>query len=270
MPMPNIFEYEDYKKYITDRIDSSTDLGRGTRRRLADYIGCQNTFITQVLSGNYHFSSEQAERVGSFFNLSNEEIEYLIILILQNRAGTKSLAKLLEKSLQEKREKELLLKNRLKMKSNMDREDIILYLSHWQYSLIHGALGLPTLRTASALATRFKLPVNTIEKVLKFLETRGLAQQRNGEFILTKKMMHFGKDEPLLPQFHRNFRNLSMTSFDQPDESDFHYSGVIACSKQDIDKIRRKLTAFLEETSKTIQNSKEEELMVMNLDWFLA
>lgn len=266
--MNNVFDYQDYKTYITDRIATYPNNGRGVRRKLADHIGCQNTFITQVLTGNYHFSPEQIEKISSFFLLTPDETEYLLLLLLENRSGTKSLSQFLERSLHEKREKNLSLKNRLKMKEAMDREDLIVYLGDWKYSIIHAAIGVSGLQTSQSIASKLNLEIKTVDKILKFLESRGLVQISDGKYKPSQKMLHFGKDEPLLPNFHRNYRQLASASFDTPKSLDFHYSGVITCSHKESDKIRKKMTTLIEEVSKIIQDSKEEDLMVLNLDWF--
>ncbi|MCM2279993.1 MAG: TIGR02147 family protein [Oligoflexia bacterium] len=266
--MNSIFEYRDYKQFILDRIASLPHQGRGIRKKLSEALNCQNTFISHVLAGNYHLSLEQAERAGRFFHLSREETEYLLLLVSHNRSGTKELGAFLEKWLEEKKQRDLELKNRLKIKATLDREDQAIYLSHWYYAIIHNALTIPTLRTPDAIAMRLRIDENLVRKILDFLQTRGLAVLRKGQYRATKKELHFGRDSPLLSQLHRNFRALAVNSLDNDRKSDLHYSAVVSCSKSDVEVIKIKLTRTLEECAEIIRRSGEEDMAVINIDWF--
>ncbi|MCC6278544.1 MAG: hypothetical protein IT289_11575 [Oligoflexia bacterium] len=83
----NIFSYRDYKRFLLDLIKSSPNNGRGLRKKLAEFIGCQNTFITHVFSEKNELSLEQAEATARFFGLNREETEFFCCLF-----NTKELA----------------------------------------------------------------------------------------------------------------------------------------------------------------------------------
>lgn len=59
-----------------------------------------------------------------------------------------------------------------------------------------------------------------------------------------------------------------MKSLDQPLASDLHYSGVITCSNQDLEKIREILIEAIQSIRNLVKDSKDETLAVYNIDLF--
>ena len=53
-----LFDYNNYKKYINERIDSSPSKGRGLKQKMAEFLNCQTAFVSQVLNKDPNFSLE--------------------------------------------------------------------------------------------------------------------------------------------------------------------------------------------------------------------
>ncbi len=118
----SVFDYKNYKLFIIDWIDKHSDQKKGLRKSLAEAIGCQTPYITHVLTGEYHFSPEQAEACARWLGLSINESEYFFLLVLRQRAGTQSLIKMLERQIEEKLTEENGLKKRLKIREGLTPE----------------------------------------------------------------------------------------------------------------------------------------------------
>lgn len=265
-----LFEYTDYKDFLRDRISTYPNKGRGVRRQLAAALKCQNTYVSHVLSGDHHLSLEQGESAARFLGLSSDEAEYFLSLITLNRAGTVELRRMFEQILQKKRDEDLELKKRLRIKKTLSREDQSIYFSHWHFAVVHNALTVPSLRNPQAIAQRLKLKIATVRKVLDFLLSRGLVTEAEGSFAPTGKEIHFERQSPLIAQLHRNFRLLAMRSLEEESPSDLHYSAVVSCSAADLVLIRKKLTRALEECADVVRASPEEEIVSISLDWFVV
>ena len=80
MKKTTIYEYKNYKSFILDWIEKTPSKGRGQRRSIAEAIGCQNPFISHVLSGDYHFSAEQAEACSRYMGLNEQDSEFFLKL----------------------------------------------------------------------------------------------------------------------------------------------------------------------------------------------
>ncbi|MBV6514014.1 MAG: hypothetical protein FMNOHCHN_03600 [Ignavibacteriaceae bacterium] len=264
----SLFEYKDYKRYISDWIEHSPQKGRGLRKQLAEAIQCQTAFVTHVLSGNYHFSLEQAEACGRWMGLSQEEIEFLLLLVMHQRAGTKSLEKLLGQQIAAKKEELNTLKNRLKISEAMSQEDQIVYYSSWHFAAIHMALLIPELQTLEGLQNYFQLSPTRLRHILDFLVNKGLIKQEKGVFKSVIPVLHLGSNSPLLNQHHTNWRLKAIESIIGKSSSDLHYSGVISLSQDDFDWVRERLSQLLEEVVARLKDSKDEKLACLSFDWF--
>jgi hypothetical protein len=61
----------------------------------------------------------------------------------------------------------------------------------------------------------------------------------------------------------------ALRSFDNLSSDDLHYSGALALSKPDFVKIREIIAKALSESIEVVKESKEEDLAVICIDYFL-
>lgn len=263
-----VFEYTHYKAFINDLINSYPAHGRGQRKALAEAIGCQVAYITHVLSGESHFSLEQTEAASRYFNLSQEETEYLILLVQFNRAGTPELKKFFERLLREQTLKFSKNSERLNIKEGLSYDKQTIYYSSWLYAAVHMAVTIPELQTLEALAMRFRLSTARTLEILEFLIECGMVFKEHNLYHTRTPQVHLDKTSPLVRQHHFNWRSRSLSSLDEVKPEDLHYSLAFSVAKNDLPKIREHLQKGLRECVATIKPSKEEELAVICIDFF--
>src|SRR4051812_15387235 len=85
----SVYDYDNYKNYLNKWIELTPNKGRGQRIKLAGAIRCQTPFITHVLTGSYHFSTEQAEACTRWLGLNPTDAEYFVLLVLKQRSSNK-------------------------------------------------------------------------------------------------------------------------------------------------------------------------------------
>ncbi|MNK88120.1 hypothetical protein D3C87_1080740 [compost metagenome] len=263
-----VFEYSSYKRFLNDLIDSYPNGGRGQRKALAETIGCQVAYVTHVLSGDNHFSMEQIEGCARHFSLAKTEVEFLFMLLQQNRAGTPELRKFFDVLIHERREKHSLLKERLNIKKTLSREDQATYYSSWQYAAVHMALTIPEYRTVEGLSERLNIAPPRLLEILEFLMSLNLACKEQHQYKTRDPFLHLEKNSPLISKHHSNLRVRALNSLDNQVETDLHYSLIFSVAEKDKPKIREKLTKALEDCANIIRPSKEEDLSVLCLDLF--
>jgi uncharacterized protein (TIGR02147 family) len=266
--MRTVFDYTDYKRWVNEAIESMPLNGRGVRRRLADATGCQVAYISHVLRGNAHFSMEQVEAAGRFFGLPSAEIEFLVILLSYNRAGTTELKNLLKKQMSDRLKVRAPLKERLRIDEKLNVETQATYYSHWSYAAIHMALTVPGFRTRESLSKYFSLTPARVDQVLNFLVEKNLAKKKGNEFYSPQGALHLPRSSPFIQQHHSNWRNHALNKMNELGEDELHYSGVFSISRDDIFKIREIFNKALESTMTVIKSSREENLMAVCLDFF--
>ena len=93
--MHPIFETVDYKKFLKEYSES-----RGfTYAEIAAAARVQKPYISAVLNGTNHLSEEQIFEIGQLFELHEDELEYLVLILRENRAAT---GRAIQKHLQNK------------------------------------------------------------------------------------------------------------------------------------------------------------------------
>ena len=268
MSQLSVYEYSDYKKFINDWIDHAPNSGRGLRKALAEAIGCQTPFITHVLSSNYHFSPEQAEACARWIGLNEKATEYFILMLMQQRAGTKSLERLFAKQLARKKEQQTILKKRVGIKESLTHEDQAIYYSNWIYAAIHMAILNPEWNTVEALQNKFRLPKIHVIRAVDFLISKGLISQEKSTLKVMKPVLYLDRESALISSHHTQWRLRAIEAIKMNPKDGLYYSGVISLSQADYEYVREKLAKLLEEVANKIKDSKDEKLACLNFDWF--
>jgi uncharacterized protein (TIGR02147 family) len=263
-----VFEFKDYKTFVLAKVEEAPNGGRGVRRKLAEAIGCQTAYVSHVLAGDRHFSLEQAEALARFFELRQEETEFLLLLVEHNRAGTASLQKFLGRQVEARRAEYQELLARVESKGKISESDKATYYSTWHFQAVRVALSLPHCRTVSAIAKEVKLPVERVNEVMSFFLERGLAKDEGGKYFPTAVRIHLPSDSPDITKLHSNWRVHALRSLDSFKPEDFHYSGVVSLSREDYEAVREILRKSVVDALEVVKPSKEERLAVMNLDFY--
>jgi uncharacterized protein (TIGR02147 family) len=263
-----IYEFSDYKKFLLQWMERAPNHGRGLRKQLADAVSCQTPFITHVLSGDYHFSLEQAEACGRWLTLNESELEFFLLLVMKQRSATKSLEQLISRQISQRRSAATVLKKRLNVKGEMTPADQMTYYSNWHYAAIHIACMNPELQTVEALQKYFNLPIPQILSVLEFLTEHGLIESQRDRLRVLKSSLFIAKDSPLLGQHHSNWRLKALETFSRKKNDDLFFTSVTSLSMNDFEWLRERIAGLLEEVVERVKDSKDEKLACLNIDWF--
>lgn len=265
---PVVFEFQDYKPYLSRWIASRPNGGRGEKSRIAKQARCHLAYISQVLSGDAHFNLEQAEALNSLLEHGEEEAHYFILLVEFARAGTPSLRKHFERRIQKLLAQRLHLKNRFTDKKSLSIENQAQYYSHWAYCGVHMAVLNPKLRSAGTIAQYLDLTVPKTVGILEFLTSVGLVKNENGQFLPGDVRIHLEHDSPMISKHHTNWRLQAMRSFERETPQELHYSGVISLSREDLPRVRETLVKALEQVRGVVKGSGDETVYCYALDLF--
>jgi uncharacterized protein (TIGR02147 family) len=263
-----VFDYWDYKPYLIEKIASMANKGRGVKRDMANYLGCQTAYVSQVLNQHVHFSLEQAVKVSQFFQHSKEESRFFLLLVQYQRAGSHDLQEFLKREMEEIIEKRSNLKDRLNIKDSLDETNQHIYYSAWYYAAVHILLSIPYYQTPAKIAEHLKLPLSQIQEILEFLIETGLAVQKGSHYEIGKTRIHLGQDSVQIRRHHTNWRNQSIQSIDKNEKEDLHYSNVLSMSHKDVPRVKEIMIKAIEECREIIKVSKEERLQILTMDFF--
>lgn len=265
MPIPQIFDFLDYKDYLNEMANSQP---RGFKKKLSELSKCQTAYVSHVLNGYAHFNWEQAEAISTGLDHTEEEKEYFLLVLNYSTAGTPSLKKFIKVRLDRMREARLSIKERVKVKETLSREDQALYYSAWYYAAIHVMLTIPKFQTKESLSSYLRISPQHISEVLDFLISVGLAAKSGNSFTSGNRKIHLEKDSPLISKHHTNWRMQSMKSFEEESKKDLHFSSVFTLTEKEAHQIRELLTKSIENSVSLIKEAEDEIPMVMAVDFF--
>lgn len=264
----DIYDFRDYKGYLKYWIAQKPGKGRGLQTQMAQIMGCQTGYVSQVLNTGANFSLEQVESLNQFMVHTYEEGHFLILLVELARAGTASLKKRFQTEVDKILSQRLILKDRVDIKKSLEPIDQATYYSSWYYAAIHVAISIPGLRNRASLKNYLCLSEETISEALTFLTSVGLIEKKGDQYTQGITRLFLGKDSPMIKKHHTNWRTRAIHSLDVALDKNLHFSTVVSLSKEDLLVVKEKLVKAIEEARSIIRESKEETVCCFNLDFF--
>lgn len=264
----NLFQIGDYKAYLNAKIASMPKNGRGFRAQLAEKIGCQKAFVSQVLQANAHFNLEHGDKINQALHHDKDESTYFLYLIQHARAGTESLRRHFAELMEQMRARRAQLKHRRVNERELTTEQKGKYYSSWIYGAIRVALTVPSLREKAALQEKLGLTESRLNDALAFLEESGLVERKGDEYLPTAFHLHLGSDQDLIVRHHTNWRLRALDAIANPNYEDLHFSSVVSLSFADAARLKGMIVEFLEQSQTVVRASSEETLYSFSADFF--
>ena len=265
-----IYDFDNYKSYVIEKINNSPSKGRGIKLKISEYLSCQTAYVSQVLNGKSNFSLEQAIKLNKFFDHTKDESHFFILLIHLERSGSEELSDYFKGQMKEIIKKRSDLKNRLAIKDSLKKVDQEIYYSSWMYAYIHMIVAIPEFRTPIAISRKMNVSREKIIKILTFLEETGLVQRNEGHYEVGVTKIHVTIDSPQINRHHTNWRLKAIKSIDINDSIDLHYSSIISMAQEDVPKVKEILIKAIEQYRIVVKDSKEEQMQVVCIDFFGA
>lgn len=260
-------DFSDYRLYLKAAFDSKT-MPRGSKSRLAESLGCQSSFLSQVVTERAHLTLEHAIKVTEYLNLSKDESDYFMISVQKSKAGSVQLQDYFQVQLEAILQHRELVSEKIKVKDRLSKHDQAQYYSAWWYAAIHISSSLPTINKESDFCDLLDLEIAKVTETLSFLMKLGLVNQVKGKYQIGRNRVHLGQNSSLISTHHKNWRYKTAANLDNMKQSDLHFSGVIALSAKDANKIKKLALKLIKESEQILADSPEEVLRIFNIDFF--
>jgi uncharacterized protein (TIGR02147 family) len=267
MTKKSIFEYESYKVYLNDFFKQES-AGHGFKTQFAKAVECQNSFVSQVLTGKAELNLDQAYRASRFLNHSQEESDFFQLLVQKHRATDTHFKTHLRNKIQKIRDERNQIKNRVAATREVPIEAQAQYYSSWLYIAVHMAASLVPAKSPQDIADYLGVSVTRVQEVLRFLVPLGLANLENGLVTSGPAHLHLPHDSVLVRTHHLNWRSKATQALDSISERNLHYSVVYSVSKEDALILKNKILDLIQENLKLVKPSKEEILIANTIDFF--
>ncbi len=268
MAKSSVFDFNDYKSYLVQVLETRGDYEKGQRSKMAKAIECNPSYLSQILNGSLDLSLEQAHRTNAFLGHTPGETKYFLNLVQMSRAGTKELRSYFSDEVKQQKEDRAVIKNRIQVNRFLDETAQARYYSSWYFAAIHVCVSLPHLKTREQIAEALALPLKTVNEAVEFLISVGIFKTQGNELRPGEVNLYLANNSPFVGKHHANWRTRALQSLDQVEEKDLHYSSVITCSKEDVDQIKEIMIQTIEKIRGVVRPSKDETAYVYCLDLF--
>jgi uncharacterized protein (TIGR02147 family) len=263
-----IFNCTTFHQFLVLGIENNTDLKRGEKKSISDFLGIHPTLLSQILSGSRTFTEEQVFLLGEYFGLTDLENDYISTLHqLENCQSKIFKAKLVRKKDELKR-KSLNLSERVERDKTLTEEEKSVFYSSWHYSAVRMLTSLEDGITKDEIAERLDLERKKVAEILDFLTKLGLCKFEKGRFHLGVSRTHVEKSSPYYRQHHINWRLKSIQGLDSPKDEDLTFTSPTSISREDFELLREQMVKLIQDFYTTVKDSKAEEVYCFNLDFF--
>ena len=268
--MNTLFEYSDYKKWLLDRLQTLPRRGRGHLKKMADYVGVPQSTFSQVFKGDRHLTIEQACMVGRFLGLKTTEEDYFILLVERDRAGINALREIYDRRIERIKKDSLQIANRLPPTQTLSAAEKVEFYSSWIYAAIRIYTSIPGYQDANSIAEGLDLPIDVVHLGLDLLLRTGLVIQKDDGFHVGVKSTHVPAGDPLVFRHHLNWRQKTIEllgNMPKLGKQEFCLTMPCSLSHSAMEKIQQELLKCVDQVVPHIDNSKEECMAILNIDF---
>lgn len=256
--MINVFNYTDYRKYLSDfySFENSKDK-KFSYRYIADHVGFNSAgFFTKILKNNTNISVKMAEDFALFLKLTRRQTKYFLEMVLYNQSKVDS-------------EKKVHFENMLKFKEvTFNKIDLKNYkfFDRWYYPVIRDVLAfypfngsnIPDL--AAMLIPAVSVP--NVKNAIRVLEELNLIKKdKKGYYKQVDKILDCGDDDVnniARCNFMQSAMDITKNSvFGIPKKERLLSATTISISDESYDKIVGLANEFRKEVLKIAENDND-------------
>ena len=261
----SLFGESDYRVYIEKKLKTD-EFGRGSKAKLAEALGCQPSFISQVLKEKNSFSLEQGYKLNEFFKHSELEIDYFMTLLELGRAGSHELKTYYEDKRTELQKKAELVENRIKY-NELSELDTLAYFSNWNHVLIRQLLNIPKYSSRKKIQEKLKIDEDELEKCINFLTEKKLILKNKDHFTIGPQKLHVKKGSPVAQFANSQARIQCLKRLDVKDKNAVNFGAQLTLSDKNFKNFKLKLSDLLAEFHKSLSDDKPEKMCSLIIDF---
>lgn len=266
--MKSPFEFNDYRAFLKHRMNEH---GKGLMTKLAEAGGCQLSYLSQALAGRVQLTRDHAFGIASELNLENNEFEYFMTLVEEDRAASKKYRDHLKEELRKQKTKYDQLKNKVahaEIHETSTYETV--YNSSWLWSAVHLLTSSKRYQTEDAIASKLSISPEMTRSILQFLEKMDFVERKGSLWLYKSGAGHLPKESPLHLFFNQNWKVKALENGQKPNQKNLSFCLAQTLSEEDFERIKQEIHQLISRVSKIAEPSKPLELMCFSLDLFLV
>lgn len=261
-----IFHFNSYKSIMSHLLLSADK--RGQLSRASEFLNCQRSYLSRVISDKEHLTPDQAYMLSLFWKFTNAEREYFTTMVEYERAGQIEYRNFLKAKITEMRKKHESIQERTQRHTFVTDNLQLQYFSSWISCALQFLTMIPNYQTVTSLSERLCLNPALVTLYLEQLKKQNLVENTNNKWVNKSSDFHLPKESPLVLLHHQNWRNRAILDAQNTASDHVHFTGVYSVSIDDYQRIKEMLLSFLADTNLLIGPSKNEEGIALTCDLF--
>lgn len=259
-----IYSFEDYRNYL-DQTLQDPRYGRGSRKKLAEHLNCQSSFISQVLNGKNEFSLEHAYSANQFLGHTKDESHYFLNMVQLARAGTVDLGNYFRSVLEDLRNNKLQVHEVLQGRTLSEAETLS-YCGNWLCISIHMLTAIPRFQKIESLKEKLQVGDSDFNEALEFLKNTGLVVQKGEHLETGDGKIHMKKSSPYAQVASIMTRQKVIDKLKIKDPHSLNYTGNITIPKEAFQKIKKSILELIHEIDEHVDSGESEAFCTIIID----
>jgi uncharacterized protein (TIGR02147 family) len=259
----HVYDFSSYKEFL-----GHTLTARGSKLSFSKALGCQSAFISRIMSDHAELSLEQALKACDYFKFNKNERDYFIFLVSEQKGGSEQLKLYYRNKAANLRKEMAKIKNKISADLELNNDDRTTFFTSWEYEAIWLLSTLPGYNTKQTIEKRLNLsPENALRRI-SFLVRTGILKEENGYLSSGTRRAHLNKGSDLERGIQISWRLKAIESFSKQEKNDVRFSGLYTLAHSDIEKIQKILLDSVMSIEQVTQNTNEQTLHALCIDWF--
>lgn len=260
-----IFNFSNYRDFVQNTLKKKGQ--KGKMNRLAEAIQIHPTQLSKILSGVKDFNLEQAHSVCEYFELTNIETRYFLLLVEKERAGTMKLKKFFSEEIDKIKKESQQISTRLKEHRNLSDEEKSIFYSSWMYSAIRLYCSIGKGATLEDISNYFQLDRKKALEIIDFLVANGLCDRQQNLYVMGTQHTHVAANSPHSIKHQLNWRLKSLQKQERVQEHELAFTAPMSISSKDFLVIREKIAAAIKDCIEVAKESEADHLACLTIDW---
>ena len=268
-----IYEYDDYRDVFSYLMKRNKAVGQKvTLSELAKRAHVQSPYLSKVFRGDAELNLDQAYSICDFFDLSEDEVDFVLKLVEVSRASSFKLKEKLKKDIaQQKKEAIKLDKNLLYETDDSLEEFRSEYYTDPIKQIVHLCLSLSKFqKDPQQICQAINISEEHLADTLLRLQKMRLIEIKNRSSIkVLKRTLHLSEDSPLCTPNQVLIRTKSLNKLmNRVDSEAFSFSATFSANDKMKNKIRRQFNDFIKNVQKEVKSSPAQDVYQINFDLF--
>ena len=270
----NVYLFNSYKEYLRARIEVMPGKGRGELRRIAGLLRIHTTRASQVLSGEHHFSLEQAvDLAHQYLGFGPSETEFFILLLQRERSGSRDLTRVLDRQIESARAKAKTTEVTAGDQSTipLNEPGKATFYSSWLYSVVQLMTSIDGLKTEASISERLQVSLPRVKEIVEFLIRVGLCLRNpDGSLEMGTRSTFVPYSSLLYGQHHENWRVKALAHAEKFTSEELTYTAAVSIPRSQLKAAREVLLEAIRKIGKDILEYSEgsETVAALTIDWF--